>query len=39
MSITDIARELQAQVSKSIYVEEAGNGRHYVATPVRFWRW
>ena len=36
MSATDIARELQAQVSESIYVEEAGNGRHYVATPFVF---
>jgi len=36
MSVTNIARELQSQVSASIYVEEADNGRHYVATPFVF---
>ena len=36
MSLSEIARDLQAQISKSMYVEAGDDGRHYVATPFVF---
>ena len=36
MSLTEIARELQAQISKSVYVETDNSGRHRIATPFAF---
>ena len=36
MSLTEIARELQAQISKSVYVETDNSGRHRIVTPFAF---
>lgn len=36
MSFSEIARDLQAQIRESVYVEAGENGRHYIATPFVF---
>lgn len=36
MSFPEIARDLQAQICESVYVEADENGRHYIATPFVF---
>lgn len=36
MSLSEIARDLQAQISKSVYVETGDDGRQYIATPFVF---
>lgn len=36
MSFSEIARDLQAQISKSMYVEAGDDGGHYIVTPFVF---
>ena len=36
MSLSKIVRDLQAQISKSVYVETDNRGRHRIATPFAF---
>lgn len=36
MSLSEIARDLQAQISKSMYVEIGDDGCHYIETPFVF---
>ena len=36
MSLSEIARDLQAQIAKSVYVDTDDDGRHYIATPFVF---
>jgi len=36
MSLSKIVRDLQAQISKSVYVETDNSGRHRIATPFAF---
>lgn len=36
MSLSEIARDLQAEISQSLYIETDGRGQHYIAMPFAF---
>ncbi len=36
MALSEIVRDLQAQICESVYVEEDDSGRHYITTPFVF---
>ena len=36
MSLSEIARDLQSEISQALYIEADGRGQHYIATPFTF---
>ena len=36
MALSEIARDLQSEISQALYIEADGRGQHYIATPFTF---